>query len=123
MVINKKTKLMDQAFDFMTNFVSPEGQVFRLSGGGNAVPSIQSPTTAKVVTEGNDPQHAQYLLDARNIGYGLFPAEGFAAGLSTDIQTSLDPVFLQGKDVKTVLTGVAAMADPRIQKGQQISSQ
>ena len=123
MVINKKTKLMDQAFDFVTNFVSPEGQVFRLSGGGNAVPSIQSAATAKVVTEGNDPQHAQYLLDARNVGYGLFPAEGFAAGLSTDIQTSLDPVFLQGKDVKTALAGVAAMANPRIQKGQQISSQ
>ena len=123
MVINKKTKLMDQAFDFVTNYVSPEGQVFRLSGGGNAVPSIQSAATAKVVTEGNDPQHAQYLLDARNVGYGLFPAEGFAAGLSTDIQTSLDPVFLQGKDVKTALAGVAAMANPRIQKGQQISSQ
>ena len=123
MVINKKTKLMDQAFDFVTNYVSPEGQVFRLSGGGNAVPSIQSAATAKVVTEGNDPQHAQYLLDARNVGYGLFPAEGFAAGLSTDIQTSLDPVFLQGKDVKTALAGVATMAAPRIQKGQQISSQ
>ena len=123
MVINKKTKLMDQAFDFMTNYVSPEGQVFRLSGGGNAVPSIQAAATAKVVTDGNDPQHAQYLLDARNVGYGLFPAEGFAAGLSTDIQTALDPVWLQGKDVKTALAGVATMADPRIQKGQQISSQ
>ena len=123
MVINKKTKLMNQAFDFVTNYVSPEGQVFRLSGGGNAVPSIQSAVTAKVVTDGNDPPHAQYLLDARNVGYGLFPAEGFAAGLSTDIQTSLDPVFLQGKDVKTALAGVATMAAPRIQKGQVISSQ
>jgi multiple sugar transport system substrate-binding protein len=123
MVINKKTKLMDQAFDFVTNYVSPEGQVFRLSGGGNAVPSIQAAATAKVVTDGNDPQHAQYLLDARNVGYGLFPAEGFAAGLSTDIQTSMDPVWLQGKDVKTTLAGIAAMADPRIQKGQQISKQ
>jgi multiple sugar transport system substrate-binding protein len=63
------------------------------------------------------------LLDARNVGYGLFPAEGFAAGLSTDIQTSMDPVWLQGKDVKTTLAGIAAMADPRIQKGQQISKQ
>src|SRR6266568_6313529 len=29
MVINKKTKLQDQAFDFLTNFVSAEGQTFR----------------------------------------------------------------------------------------------
>jgi multiple sugar transport system substrate-binding protein len=123
MVINKKTKLMDQAFDFVTNYVSPEGQIFRLSGGGNAVPSIESAATEKVVTDGNDPKHAQYLLDVRNIGYGLFPAEGFAPGLSTDIQTALDPVWLQGKDIKTALAGVAAMADPRVLKGQQFSSQ
>jgi multiple sugar transport system substrate-binding protein len=123
MVINKKTKLMDQAFDFVTSYVSPEGQIFRLSGGGNAVPSIESAATEKVVTDGNDPKHAQYLLDVRNIGYGLFPAEGFAPGLSTDIQTALDPVWLQGKDIKTALAGVAAMADPRVLKGQQFSSQ
>lgn len=123
MVINKKTKLMSQAFDFLTNFVSPQGQTFRLQGGGNAVPSIESAATEKVVTDGNDPAHAQYLIDTRNAGYGLYPAEGFAAGLSTDIQTAMDPVFLQGKDVKTALAGVATMADPRIAKGQLISSQ
>jgi multiple sugar transport system substrate-binding protein len=63
------------------------------------------------------------LIDARNIGYGLFPAEGFAAGLSNDIQTALDPVWLQGKDVKTTLASIATMADPRVQKGQLASSQ
>ncbi|MFL5658759.1 MAG: ABC transporter substrate-binding protein [Ktedonobacteraceae bacterium] len=123
MVINKKTKLMDQSFDFLTNYVSPEGQKFRLQGGGNAVPSIASPATDPVVTEGNDPKHAKYMLDARNAGYGLPPAEGFAPGLTDDIKTALDPVWLQGKDIKTALAGIAAMADPRIQKGQQISKQ
>ena len=119
MVINAKTKLQDQAFDFLTNFVSPEGQKFRLQGGGNAVPSIQSPATESVVTEGNDPAHSRYLLDARNIGYSLPPAEGFAAGLSDDIKTAFDPVWLQGKDVNTALSGLVAMANPRIQKAQQ----
>jgi multiple sugar transport system substrate-binding protein len=123
MVINKKTKLTNQAFDFLTNFVSPDGQKFRLSGGGNAVPSISSSVVETVVTADHDPAHAQYLLDARNVGYGLFPAEGFAAGLSTDIQTSLDPAFLQGKDIKTLLAQAAAMAAPRIVKGQQVSNQ
>lgn len=123
MVINKKTKLQDQAFDFLTNYVSPAGQAFRLSGGGNAVPSVQAAAAEKVVTDGNDPKHAQYLLDARNAGYGLFPAEGNAAGLTDDIKTALDPVWLQGKDVKTALAGIATMAAPRIAKGQQASSQ
>jgi multiple sugar transport system substrate-binding protein len=119
MVINKKTKLPDQAFDFLTNYVSADGQSFRLNGGGNAVPSIKSANTEKVVTDGNDPAHAQYLIDTRNIGYGLFPAEGNVPGLSDDIKTALDPVWLQGKDVKTALAGIAAMANPRIQKAQQ----
>lgn len=123
MVINKKTKLPDQAFDFLTNYVSPEGQAFRLQGGGNAVPSILSATTEKVVTDGNDPPHAKYMIDARNAGYGLFPAEGNAPGLTDDIKTALDPVWLQGKDVKTALAGIAVMAEPRIQKGLQSSSQ
>lgn len=123
MVINKKTKLENQAFDFLTNYVSPDGQKFRLSGGGNAVPSINSPTTSTVVTDGNNPAHAQFLLDARNIGYGLFPAEGFAPGLSTDIQTAMEAIWLQGKDVKTTLASVASMANPRIQQGQQYSKQ
>jgi multiple sugar transport system substrate-binding protein len=119
MVINAKTKLQDQAFDFVTNYVSPEGQKFRLQGGGNAVPSIASATTETVVTDGNDPAHAKYLLDARNAGYSLPPAEGFVPGLSDDIKTALDPVWLQGKDLKTALDGIATMANPRIQKAQQ----
>jgi multiple sugar transport system substrate-binding protein len=118
MVINKKTKLTDQAFDFLTNFVSGEGQTFRLHGGGNAVPSIKSADAEKVVLEGNDPAHAQYLLDARNNGYGLFPAEGSTPALSDDIKTALEPVWLQGKDVTTVLGQVATMANPRIKKAQ-----
>lgn len=119
MVINNKTKLTDQAFDFLTNYVSADGQKFRLQGGGNAVPSIQSSETEKVVTDGNDPAHAHYLIDARNTGYGLFPAEGNVPGLTDDIKTALDPVWLQGKDVKTALSGIATMANPRIQKAQQ----
>ena len=76
-----------------------------------------------MVTDGNDPPHAQYMIDARNAGYGLFPAEGFAAGLTDDIKTALDPVWLQGKDVKTALAGIATMAEPRIQQGLKVSSQ
>jgi len=119
MVINKKTKLTDQAFDFLTNFVSADGQTFRLHGGGNAVPSIKAADTEKVVLEGNDPAHAQYLIDARNVGYGLFPAEAGTPALSDDIKTALEPVWLQGKDVTTVLAQIATMANPRIKKAQE----
>lgn len=111
-VMNKQTKNPDLAFDFLTNYVSVQGETFRLQGGGNAVPSIKGPD--QVVTEGNDPRHAQYLIDARNVGYALFPAEMGTPGLFDDIKSALEPMWLQGLDVKTSLANVASMADPRI---------
>ncbi len=116
-VMNKRTKDPTGAFDFLTNYVSVDGENFRLQGGGNAVPSIKGPD--HVVTDGNDPAHAHYLLDARNVGYALFPAEMGTSGLSTDIKTALDPMWLQGQDVKKSLAAVAAMANPRIKEAQQ----
>lgn len=118
MVINKHSKNIDAAFDFLTNFVSKDGEQFRLQGGGNAVPSIKGPD--QVVTEGNLPAHAQYFLDARNNGYALFPAEMGTPGLSGDITTALDPMWLQGADVKTSLGKVAAMANPRVKQSQSL---
>jgi len=115
-VMNKRTKNQSGAFDFLTNYVSVDGQNFRLSGGGNAVPSIKGPD--HVVTDGNDPQHAHYLPDARNIGYALFPAEMGTSGLTDDVKTTLDPMWLQGKDVKTTLASFAALANPRIKDAQ-----
>jgi len=119
MVINKKTKLLDKAFDFLTNFVSKDGQHFRLQGNGNAVPSLSSKELDPLVTEGNDPEHAHYLLDARAAGYALFPAEANTPGLTDDIKTALDPVWLQGKDIKTTLADFASKANPRIKQAME----
>lgn len=115
-VMNKRSKDQNGAFDFLTNYVSVAGENFRLQGGGNAVPSIKGPD--HVVTDGNDPAHAHFLLDARNVGYALFPAEMGTAGLSDDIKTAFQPMWLQGKDVNTTLAAIAAMADPRIKAAQ-----
>ena len=112
MVINKKTKDLNTSFQFLTNFVSKTGQIFRLQGGGNAVPSIRG--AEQVVLEGNLPEHAHYFVEARNIGYGLISAEMGTPGLSSDIQTMLDPAWLQGKPIKDLLAQVAVMANPRI---------
>lgn len=117
-VLNKRSKQMDAAFDFLTNFVSVTGQTLRLQGGGNAVPSITGPEN--VVLSGNDPAHAQSFLDARNIGYALFSAEMGTPGLTDDIKSALEPVWLQGADLKTALGKVAQMANPRIQQAQSL---
>lgn len=115
-VLNKHSKNPDAAFEFLTNFVSVAGQTFRLQGGGNAVPSIKGPD--EVVLSGNNPEHAQTFLDARNIGYALFPAEMGTAALSDDLKTAFEPVFLQNADLKTTLAKIAQMANPRIQQAQ-----
>ena len=41
LAINGKTDAKDAAFTFWTEFLSAEGQTFRLQGGGNAVPVDQ----------------------------------------------------------------------------------
>ncbi len=40
MVINAQSPNKEAAFAFLTDFCSKEGQIFRLKGGGNALPSI-----------------------------------------------------------------------------------
>jgi ABC-type glycerol-3-phosphate transport system substrate-binding protein len=65
-VINAKSPNPDAAFAFLTDFVSKEGQTFRLQGGGNAVPSVCG--ADNVVSEDNLPQNWQALIDAREIG-------------------------------------------------------
>ncbi len=60
MVLNKNTKYPNEAYQFLSEFVSKEGQIFRLQGGGNAVPSVAN--ADQVVLEGNLPQHAKYFF-------------------------------------------------------------
>jgi multiple sugar transport system substrate-binding protein len=115
MVINAATKHQDQAFEFLTNFVSPAGQKFRLSGGGNALPSVKGPD--QVVLEGNDPAHAQIFLDARSVGYALPASESRTPGLQQDIQTGIDAIWYKGADVQATLNQVATMANARISSG------
>jgi multiple sugar transport system substrate-binding protein len=112
--LNNASKNRDAAFQFLTNFVSAKGETFRLQNGGNALPSIHG--ADQVVTEGNLPAHAQYFIDAREIGYAPFVAEDATTGLTNDIQDKLDPMWLQGADVQSTLNAVAAMANPRIKQ-------
>ena len=56
--------------------VNAEGQKFRLSGGGNAVPSING--LDDIVTEGNLPAHGKLFNDVAAKGYAV-PARSLAA--------------------------------------------
>jgi multiple sugar transport system substrate-binding protein len=94
LAMNSQTKAKDAAFTFWTEFLSAEGQTFRLQGAGNAVPSIKG--ADKVVLEGNYPAHAQTFLDMRNVGFEDYATEARVPNLSTDI-SDLYLKLYQGK--------------------------
>lgn len=107
LAINGGTKNPDAAFLFWTEFLSAEGQIFRLSGGGNAVPSIAG--ADKVVLEDNYPAHAQTFLDMRDIGFANFPTEATVAGLSDDITELFGKLYKGQASSQETLDAVAAL--------------
>jgi multiple sugar transport system substrate-binding protein len=111
-MMNAKTKNPDQAFDFYTHFVSPEGQEGRLDTGGNAVPSIEG--VEEVVLSDDAPEHRQYFLDARDIGYGPLAEEAGTPGLSTKINDLFSKLWLDGGDVQAQLDTIAETANTMI---------
>jgi len=114
MVMNKNTKNKDAAWVFMSEFVNKEGQTFRLQGGGNAVPSVLG--VDELVLEGNDPAHAQYFLDAREVGYALWNSEAAVPGLASEIQTKFEELWLTDVDFEQGLQNVADAATKKIEE-------
>ena len=107
LAINAKTKKKDNAFLFWTEFLSAEGQTFRLEGGGNAVPSIKG--ADDVVLEGNYPAHATTFIEMRDIGFEDHPTEARVPGLSTDISEKMLELYSGKVDARTLLDDVAAL--------------
>ncbi|GAA1058864.1 extracellular solute-binding protein [Agromyces bracchium] len=107
LAINGKTDATDAAFTFWTEFLSAEGQVFRLSGGGNAVPSIAG--ADEVVLEDGYPAHAQTFLDMRDIGFEDYAPEARVPGLSTDISDLFLKLYEGKSDAQSTLDEVAGL--------------
>ncbi len=105
---NAKAANQDATFAFLTQFVSKDGQTFRLQGGGNAVPSVSG--VDNLVSEGNDPANWQALIDARTIGYAIWADQTAVPGLGDDIETETDNLWLKGGDVQATLDKIAEIA-------------
>lgn len=112
MVLNKSSKAQKEAYQFLSEFVSKEGQMFRLQGGGNAVPSVGG--ADQVVLEGNLPEHAKYFLDAREIGYALTPFEAGVPGLSKIITDEMEALWLKDGKLDDTLKTLSVKTNQRI---------
>lgn len=66
--VNKNSKNMDAALRFVSDYVNKDGQRYRLSGGGNALPTL--PGLEDIATEGNDPAHGAWFNDLAKDGWG-----------------------------------------------------
>ena len=106
MGVNAKAKDTDAALWWTARYVSVEGQKARLSGGGNAVPSI--PGAEDVVTEGNLPEHAAYFNEVAKVGYAIPPAIATKPEVAININVEIDKVIKSGADAKTFATEISA---------------
>lgn len=93
LTINKDTKHRDEAFTFLSEFVSKEGQQLRLKG-GSAVPSIKG--AENLVTGDHYPAHARTFLDVRDKGFANYPDEVAVPGLTKAINDHLMKIW-EGK--------------------------
>jgi multiple sugar transport system substrate-binding protein len=97
MGVNSKAKDPAAALWWTTRFVSVDavnGQKARLSGGGNAVPSI--PGAEDVVTEGDLPKHAAFFNEVAKVGYAIPPGISQKAAVAANINSEIDKVVKSG---------------------------
>jgi multiple sugar transport system substrate-binding protein len=106
MGVNANAKDVNAALWWTARYVSVEGQKARLSGGGNAVPSI--PGAEDVVTEGNLPEHAAYFNEVAKVGYAIPQAIASKPAVAANINSEIDKVVKSGADAKTFATKICA---------------
>ena len=99
MGVNAKAKDQEAALKFLADFVSVDGQRFRLQGGGNAVPSVAG--LDEVVTEGNLPAHGKWFIEIAKAGYAIPTLLSRNADLATNWETDADKLMKSGIDAKT----------------------
>jgi multiple sugar transport system substrate-binding protein len=109
MGVNSKSKDPETALWWTTRYVSVDavnGQKARLSGGGNAVPSI--PGAEDVVTEGDLPKHAAYFNEVAKVGYAIPPAISQKAAVAANINSEIDKVVKSGATAQEFATKICA---------------
>ncbi|MEW9874119.1 ABC transporter substrate-binding protein [Arthrobacter sp. HS15c] len=103
MSVNINSKNQAKALEFLGNFVSAEGQKFRLSGGGNAVPSIRG--LDEIVTEDNLPSHGKLFNDIAAKGYAVPRAIISNPTVATELPKMVDQMFKAGNETPKSFSG------------------
>jgi multiple sugar transport system substrate-binding protein len=114
MGLNARTAHPDQAFAFLTAFDSKDGQLFRLQGGGNGVPSIKG--ADEVVSEDDLPANNAIFLSTRETGFVEPAEETRVGGLPQDILKGLEPLWLGQGDFDATIKALGEMVNAALAK-------
>jgi multiple sugar transport system substrate-binding protein len=103
MSVNANAKNPDKALEFLANFVSTEGQKFRLSGGGNAVPSIKG--LDEIVSEDNVPANGKLFNEIAAAGYAVPQAIASNPKVVSDLPQMVNDMFKAGNETPKSFSG------------------
>ncbi len=106
MSVQKEAEDLQATLMFMGRYVNVEGQKFRLSGGGNAVPSTKG--LEDLVLEDNDPPNAKVFNEAVAVGYAVPQVIARNSQVSTNLQPTMDALIKEGVDSKTFASKISS---------------
>jgi multiple sugar transport system substrate-binding protein len=109
----KDSKHLEEAMKFISFYTSEEGQTVRLSGNGNAIPSVT--TADDIVAEAEVPEHVEYLIDARNVGI-TEKVQSSIPGLDAEVNTILDLMYLGEKTPEETIKEIVELAKKTIKE-------
>ncbi|MBP3041265.1 sugar ABC transporter substrate-binding protein [Bacillaceae bacterium Marseille-Q3522] len=107
MAVNKDSKHKDAALKFLSYYTSTIGQEARLSGIGNAIPSISG--IDKIVTDSQVPKHVEFIIHARNQGFSN-SIQSTIPGLDKEVTDIVDLMYLGKDDAETTVEKVSKKA-------------
>jgi len=111
MSVAKDSKNVEEAMKFMSYYTSAEGQKARLEGNGNAVPSVSG--VDELITEDAIPEHAEYLIDAREIGI-VEDKQVQIPGLEKELRDITEMMYLGKQDADKTIAELSKKAKEMI---------
>lgn len=115
LTVNKDSTNLEEAMRVASFYVSKQGQKIRLSGDGNAVPSVSG--VDEIVTSSRVPEHTAYFIDGREKGYAsgtLQYFEGQVPGLSGEIMNLYDLMLLDRAEADVTVENITKIANSMI---------
>jgi len=106
MSVQTGAKDKDASLMFLGRYVNADGQKFRLSGGGNAVPSVKG--LDDIVLEDNLPPNGKFFNEVAAVGYSIPLIIATNAKVATNLKTFMDATVKAGADSQEFAKKTAA---------------